>query len=200
MRPQHVNRRQRGWLLEALQRELGGALCGLRAAVWGLAFKPGTDDMREAASLTLVRRLRRAGVSVALYDPVAMDNARRLLPRDPHIQWCASAEAALEQADVLLLVTEWPEFRTIAPQRIAEALRLRLVCDGRNALDPVACAAAGLRLLQVGRPVREAAHLGAAADAAALERDAVPLERNPAPLDRDAAMPAGHATVRAVAT
>ncbi len=183
---ERVNRHQRGWLLEALQRELGGALCGLRAAVWGLAFKPGTDDMREAASLTLVRRLRRAGASLALYDPVAMDNARRLLPRDPQIRWCASADAALQGADVLLLVTEWPEFRSIAPQRMADALRLRLVCDGRNTLDPVACAAAGLRLVQVGRPVREAAQLGAATDASRLERDV--------------AMETAHATVRAVAS
>jgi UDPglucose 6-dehydrogenase len=170
---ERVNRRQRGWLLKALQQELGGALCGLRVAIWGLAFKPGTDDMREAASLPLVRRLRRAGATLALYDPVAMENARRLLPRDPQVRWCASAADALQQADVLLLVTEWAEFRSFAPRRIGAALRLRLVCDGRNALDPAACAAAGLRLVQVGRPAPAIGGRGGRLDRAAGEGKAL---------------------------
>lgn len=151
---ERVNGRQRSWPFEALLRDLGSgaALRGLRAAVWGLAFKPGTDDMREAPSLALIERLCRAGVYLNLYDPVAMDNARAVIKPDRRLRWCASADETLDQADVLLLVTEWPEFVAFDPARVASTLRLRTVYDGRNALDVEAWTGAGLRLVQVGRP------------------------------------------------
>jgi UDPglucose 6-dehydrogenase len=150
---ERVNNRQRCWAFEALQRDIGSrsGLRGLRAAIWGLAFKPGTDDVREAPSLTLIDRLCRAGVSVNLYDPVAMRNARACLGTSRRIAWASSATAALRKADVLLLVTEWPEFVAFDPGRVAAALALRAVYDGRNALDATAWCAAGLRLVQVGR-------------------------------------------------
>ena len=150
---ERVNGRQRCWPLEALRRDLGGwpALRGLRVAMWGLAFKPGTDDMREAPSLLLIERLRRAGVHLQLHDPAAMANAQALVGRDTGIRWCASAADALDDADALMLVTEWPEFVAFAPEAAASALRLRSVFDGRNALDAAAWGAAGLRVFQVGR-------------------------------------------------
>lgn len=108
--------------------------------------------MREAPSLALIDQLCRAGVSVNVYDPAAMRNARACLGTNRRIAWAASATAALRKADVLLLVTEWPEFVAFDPGRVAAALTLRAVYDGRNALDAAAWRAAGLRLVQVGRP------------------------------------------------
>ena len=151
---ERVNSRQLCWPLHAMQRDLSGphGLRGLRAALWGLSFKPGTDDLREAPSLTLIERLCAAGVSVAVYDPVAMPRARELLGARRALHWCDSAWAALDGADVLLLVTEWDEFLTCAPARVAAALGMRTVYDGRNALDAARWRAAGLRVVQVGRP------------------------------------------------
>ena len=151
---ERVNSRQRAWPLDALRREVGGwpAVRGLRVALWGLAFKPGTDDMREAPSLLLIERLRRAGAQLSVFDPQAMPNARARVGADPGIRWCESAAAALANADALMLVTEWPEFTAFEPGRVASSLRLGCVFDGRNVLDAVAWNAAGLRLFQVGRP------------------------------------------------
>ena len=151
---ERVNNRQRCWAFEALQRDIGsrGGLRGLRAAIWGLAFKPGTDDVREAPSLTLIDRLCRAGVNVSVYDPAAMRNARACLGTNRRIAWATSAGAALRHADVLLLVTEWPEFVAFDAGRVAAALTRRTVYDGRNALDAATWRAAGLRLVQIGRP------------------------------------------------
>jgi len=151
---ERVNSRQRSWPLHAMQRDLGGprGLRGLHVALWGLSFKPGTDDVREAPSLTLIERLCAEGVSVAVYDPAAIPRARQMLGDSRALRWCDSAWAALENADVLLLVTEWDEFLTCAPARVAAALRLRTVYDGRNALDAARWRAAGLRVVQIGRP------------------------------------------------
>jgi UDPglucose 6-dehydrogenase len=142
------------WPVERLARELGGAwaLKGLRAAVWGLAFKPGTDDLRAAASLVVVKSLLEAGADVRVYDPVAMRHAVQALPAHPALHCAASAADALAGADVMLLLTEWPEFVDFPPQRAAAALRGNLVLDGRNVLPAERWAAAGLRVLQVGRP------------------------------------------------
>ena len=170
---ERVNRRQHRWPLAALRRDFGNgeALRGLHAAVWGLSFKPGTDDMRDAPSVPLIERLCRAGVELTLYDPAAMDNARQCLPVSAKLHWADSAAVALEQADVLLLLTEWPEFVSFAPERAAAKLRLRIVYDGRNALDRVTWRAAGLRLVQIGRPDH------AADDAAQARQPALPASR-----------------------
>ncbi len=151
---ERVNNRQRSWAFDTLQKDIGSraALRGLRVALWGLAFKPGTDDMREAPSLALIDRLWRAGVAISAYDPAAMANARACVGDNHRVTWAPSAEAALDGADVLVLVTEWPEFVAFGPARVAAALALRTVYDGRNALDAPAWTAAGLRLVQVGRP------------------------------------------------
>ncbi len=151
---ERINDRQRCWAFNELQRDMGSRarLRGLHVAVWGLAFKPGTDDVRCAPSLALVDRLMRAGVRLALYDPVAMANARAALTLERRTQWAASAREALAGADVLVLVTEWREFVEFDPAQAAAELRLRTVYDGRNALDAARWTGAGLRVVQVGRP------------------------------------------------
>jgi UDPglucose 6-dehydrogenase len=151
---ERINDRQRCWAFNELQRDMGSRarLRGLRVALWGLAFKPGTDDVRCAPSLALVDRLVRAGVRLTLYDPVAMANARATLPQGRRISWAGSAREALVGADVLMLVTEWDEFVQFDPDTVAAELRLRMVYDGRNALDAMRWTDAGLRVVQVGRP------------------------------------------------
>lgn len=155
---ERVNERHRHWPVERLAQAYGGrsALRGLRVAVWGLAFKPGTDDLREAASLVVLRELIDAGAAVAAYDPVAMRNAVATVPAHPRLEWRASAADALTNANVLVLLTEWREFIDFPPERVAEHLKDALVIDGRNALPAARWEAAGLQLHQVGRPLGEA--------------------------------------------
>lgn len=146
------------WPLRQLSAAVGGddGLGGLRVAVWGIAFKPGTDDIREAASGIVLRGLLDGGAHVQAYDPVAMPNAVALYAGEPRLRWCASAAEALAGADALLLLTEWPEFIGFPPERAAAAMRGTRVFDGRNVLPAGHWAAAGLELHQVGRPVAPA--------------------------------------------
>ena len=151
---ERVNDRQRCWAFREMQRDAGSRarLRGLRVALWGLAFKPGTDDVCSAPSLALVDCLVSAGVHVSLYDPAAMPNARRVIAGHRRIVWADSAAAALAGTDVLVLATEWPEFVDFDPAAVARELRLRTVYDGRNALDAAEWGNAGLRVRQIGRP------------------------------------------------
>ncbi|WP_027284651.1 UDP-glucose dehydrogenase family protein [Rubritepida flocculans] len=126
-----------------------GAPAGKRVAVLGLAFKPETDDMREAPSLAILPRLVSAGVEVVAFDPVAMPNARPLLPAA--VSYAGNALAAAEGADAVMLLTEWNEFRAITPERLKAAMRGRLIFDCRNAWDPLAMREAGLDYRGVGR-------------------------------------------------
>ncbi len=126
-----------------------GAPEGKRVAVLGLAFKPETDDMREAPSLAILPRLVSAGVEVVAFDPVAMPNARPLLPAA--VSYAGNALAAAEGADAVMLLTEWNEFRAITPERLKAAMRGRLIFDCRNAWDPLAMREAGLDYRGVGR-------------------------------------------------
>jgi UDPglucose 6-dehydrogenase len=169
---ERINDRQRCWAFNELQRDMGSRkrLRGLRVAIWGLAFKPGTDDVRCAPSLALADRLARAGVQLALYDPVAMANARAALAFERRTFWAASAREALEGADALVLVTEWAEFVEFDPDAVASALRLRTVYDGRNALDAARWTDAGLRVVQVGRPTLPPSKRGIRLNLAAEER------------------------------
>ena len=155
---EQVNARQQRWAFERLERFYAatGGLCGRRIALWGLAFKPGTDDLREAPSLALIEQLLGAGAHVAAYDPVAQPNAQRQLGAPERLTWCPHAGAALAGAHALVLATEWEEFRRFDARAVAAALHDGLVLDGRNVLDPVAWSAAGLYLQQVGRPRRPA--------------------------------------------
>lgn len=128
----------------------GGDVKGKRIAVLGLAFKPETDDMRDAPSLVVVPALMAAGAEVAAYDPEGTAFARQLLPAG--VRFAASATAALEGADAAVLLTEWNEFRALPPERLKSAMRGDVFCDFRNVYDPVAMRAAGFTYLSIGRP------------------------------------------------
>jgi UDPglucose 6-dehydrogenase len=153
-----VNRHQVDRTVVKLERGLAG-LRGKTVAVLGLAFKPQTDDVRSAPALALVRRLIDRGATVRAYDPVASAPARAAL-REP-VELCGEKYAALEGADALLLATEWNEFRALDFRRCAALMRGDLVVDGRNAFDPNAVRAAGLRYVGVGRAAAPAAPAGA---------------------------------------
>jgi UDPglucose 6-dehydrogenase len=142
-----VNELQKRRVIGKLHKHLG-ALAGKRVALLGLAFKPNTDDMREASSLVLSARLQADGATVLAYDPVAEEQARALVSG---ITFADSPLAAVEQADAVVLVTEWREFLELDWKLVAEAMSGKLVVDGRNALDPDAIRAAGLLYEGIGR-------------------------------------------------
>jgi UDPglucose 6-dehydrogenase len=142
-----VNELQKRRVIGKLHKHLGG-LVGRRVALFGLAFKPNTDDMREASSLVLSARLNADGASVAAYDPVAEQQARKLVSG---MSFAGSPLEAAKDADAVVLVTEWPEFLQLDWRLVAEAMRGNLVIDGRNALDPEALRAAGLVYEGIGR-------------------------------------------------
>ncbi|MGO9816520.1 MAG: UDP-glucose dehydrogenase family protein [Acidocella sp.] len=128
----------------------GGDVTGKTIAVLGLAFKPGTDDMREAPSLPLVRGLISRGAQVQAFDPEAMNQARPLLPES--VKLAADSTEALTGADALVLVTEWNEFRALAPAKLKELMRGNVVIDLRNVFDPKAMRDAGFAYSGIGRP------------------------------------------------
>ena len=142
-----VNELQKRRVIGKLQKHLGG-LVGKRVALFGLAFKPNTDDMREASSLVLSARLNADGADVTAYDPVAEEQARALVSG---ISFADSPLDAVAGADAVVLVTEWSEFMNLDWKLVAEAMRGDLVIDGRNALDPDAVRAAGLLYEGIGR-------------------------------------------------
>jgi UDPglucose 6-dehydrogenase len=146
-----VNQRQRGILVEKINAFFGGELAGRTVALWGLAFKANTDDVREASSLTVIDGLTRAGARVRAYDPVALDTARAALGANPAVEFVSSAEQALNGADVLAVVTEWREFRSPDFDVLAQKLAARAIFDGRNLYDPAAVRAAGLAYFGIGR-------------------------------------------------
>ncbi len=142
-----VNELQKRRVIGKLHKHLGG-LVGKRVALLGLAFKPNTDDMREASSLVLSARLNADGATVAACDPVAEEQARKLVSS---ISFADSALDAVDGADAVVLVTEWPEFIDLDWQAVAQAMRGTLVIDGRNALDAGAVRGAGLVYEGIGR-------------------------------------------------
>jgi UDPglucose 6-dehydrogenase len=146
-----VNDAQKRVLVDKIVARLGDDLAGRRFALWGLAFKPDTDDMREAPSRVVIDALRARGASVAAYDPVAMDEARRIYAGANDVAFAASPYAALDGADGLVVVTEWKEFRSPSFARIRESLATPLVFDGRNLYDPADVRAAGLEYFGIGR-------------------------------------------------
>jgi UDPglucose 6-dehydrogenase len=142
-----VNELQKRRVIGKLQHRLGD-LAGKRVALLGLAFKPQTDDMREASSLVLAARLQAAGAEVSAYDPVAHEEARELL-RGVH--FAETAIEAVRDCDAAVLVTEWPEIVGLDFDRVAREMRGDVLIDGRNALDPDKMRAAGLRYEGIGR-------------------------------------------------
>ncbi len=147
-----ANRRQKQRLLEKIRGRFGEQLDGRHFAIWGLSFKPNTDDMREAPSRVVINGLLARGASVAAYDPVAMEEAKRLFAKDPGVRFAPSTVGALDGADALIIVTEWKEFRSPDFDDMKKRLKSPVVFDGRNLYDPVMMRNAGIEYFSVGRP------------------------------------------------
>ena len=146
-----VNDRQKGVLFDKINAYFGGNLRGRTLALWGLAFKPNTDDMREAPSRNLMESLWSAGATVRAYDPIAMSEARRIYGERPDLVLSENAEQALAGADALAILTEWQEFRSPDFDGIRDALRSPAIFDGRNLYDPAFVRSFGLRYFAIGR-------------------------------------------------
>ena len=147
-----VNARQKRVLFEKVQAEFGADLTGRTFALWGLAFKPNTDDMRAASSRVLMEQLWAAGARVQAFDPVAMDETRRIYGERPDLELCANAQDALQNADALILITEWTSFRSPDFEQIRSTLKQPVIFDGRNLYDPDLLANLGIRYHAIGRP------------------------------------------------
>ena len=148
---EQVNEAQKHVLGAKIRARFGADLSGRRFAIWGLAFKPETDDLREAPARTLIADLLGAGAAVRAYDPAAGDGARRLYAGEPKVEIAASALAALEGADALAIVTEWREFRSPDFAALKARLKTPAVFDGRNLYDPAAMRAQGIEYHPIGR-------------------------------------------------
>lgn len=153
---QAVNADQKQLLFRRIAAHFGGELAGRTIALWGLAFKPNTDDMREAPSRVLMEALWQAGARVRAYDPVAMGEAKRLYGDrldglQPALALCASAAETLEGAEALAIVTEWQEFRSPDFDLLKEKLASPVVFDGRNLYDPMIMARRGFTYFAIGR-------------------------------------------------
>ena len=148
---QRVNLSQRRLLFDRISDYFGGQLEGRAIALWGLSFKPNTDDMREASSRTLMEALWEAACTVRAYDPVAMDVARRLYPDQSRLVLCPSAEEAVLGADALAIATEWREFRSPDFGVLRSSLKAPVIFDGRNVFEPEHMKQIGFEYFGVGR-------------------------------------------------
>jgi UDPglucose 6-dehydrogenase len=146
-----VNARQKQVLFQKIQQHFAGDLRGRSFALWGLAFKPNTDDMREAPALTLIELLLKAGASVRAYDPVAHAEAQRIFAGRAGFTLAKSAYEAAQGADALAIVTEWQEFRSPDFERLKETLKAPVIFDGRNLYDPAMLVRFGLTYYAIGR-------------------------------------------------
>lgn len=152
-----VNERQKTILTQRLMEHLGGSLKGKTVAIWGLAFKPRTDDVRRAPSLKIMEELFLNGAKVKAFDPVAAKNALEAsrVPFDS----CESPIETIDGADALLIVTEWPEFRALNWRTIKSKMKQPLVFDGRNLFDPAKMKEAGIEYFGIGRQIRSQTHV-----------------------------------------
>jgi UDPglucose 6-dehydrogenase len=146
---EEVNQAQKLRLSEKLRDALGDDLTGVRVAVWGLAFKPQTDDMRDAPSLTLIEDMLAAGASVCAHDPAAMHEARHKL--NDRITYAETNYDALVGADALVVVTDWNEYRHPDFARVKSTLKRPVIIDGRNLYDPAKMAGLGFTYHSIGR-------------------------------------------------
>lgn len=146
-----INRRRRQRTVDLVAELAGGSLAGVKVAALGAAFKPNSDDIRDAPALDVARMLNEAGAKVAVYDPAAMENARRSYP---DLTYADTLEEAVTGAQVVALLTEWEEFRSADPYMLAELVTARCIVDGRHALDADKYRAAGWDYRALGRPVQ----------------------------------------------
>jgi UDPglucose 6-dehydrogenase len=147
-----VNSRQRARMVEILMSELK-ILKGRKIGILGLSFKPFTDDLRDAPAFDISVRLLERGAKVVAFDPVSMDRAKKEW-KGTEIEYASTAEAVFSEADAVLLVTEWPEFKGIAFETCAASMKNRLILDGRGLLDPARLASSGIRLITLGKSSR----------------------------------------------
>jgi len=144
-----VNTGRRAAMVERTRNAVGGSLLGARIAVLGAAFKPNSDDVRDSPAINVAGQMQLHGAEVSVYDPKAMENSRRVFPA---LNYAASALDACEQADAVLILTEWAEFTELSPQLLADQVRAKVIIDGRNCLDPEQWRRHGWTYLGVGRP------------------------------------------------
>ena len=147
-----ANRNQKQRLLEKVRMRFGEQLDGRNFAIWGLAFKPNTDDMREAPSRVVINGLLSRGARVSAYDPVAMGEAGKIFAKEPGVRFASSTVSALDGADALIIVTEWKEFRSPDFDDMKRRLKTPVVFDGRNLYDPMAMREYGIEYFSMGRP------------------------------------------------
>ncbi len=145
-----ANERQLLWVTEQIESTLGNVK-GKTIAVLGLSFKPNTDDIREAPSLSIIQNLLHHGADIRVYDPAAMDNTMRILPE---LTYCSDSYQACSGADAVVIVTEWNQFRSLDFQRLMSLLKQPCFFDLRNIYDPQKMAALGFRYQSVGRTAR----------------------------------------------
>ena len=148
---QDANERQKGVVAEKVVRRFGDGLAGRRFAIWGLAFKPNTDDMREAPSRVVLDALMRRGASVCAYDPVAMEEARKIYQGVHAVSFAGSAMEAVEGADALVIMTEWKAFRSPDFAGLKRALKEPVIFDGRNLYEPAVVRGHGIEYHAIGR-------------------------------------------------
>jgi UDPglucose 6-dehydrogenase len=151
-----VNEAQKLRLVAKVCARLGDDLRGKRIALWGLAFKPETDDMRDAPSRVLISELTARGARICAYDPIAMTEARRIYASQPSVEFADDPMTALNGADALVIVTEWKEFRSPDFASIRSRLKRPLVFDGRNLYDPKAIQSVGMEYFAMGRSPMDA--------------------------------------------
>ncbi|NMM27761.1 MAG: UDP-glucose/GDP-mannose dehydrogenase family protein [Glaciimonas sp.] len=148
---EEANETQKHLLLHKIRARFGGDLTGKNFALWGLAFKPNTDDMRAASSRVVIQGLWEMGATVTAYDPVAMLESKRIFGEDPRLMYASSPMAALQNADALTIVTEWKEFRVPDFDAIKAALKTPTIFDGRNLYDPSQVRSHGIEYFAIGR-------------------------------------------------
>ncbi|QDC79523.1 UDP-glucose dehydrogenase family protein [Candidatus Methylopumilus universalis] len=148
---EEVNDLQKYVLPKKIKKQFGESLKDKHFALWGLAFKPNTDDMREASSRVLIDELIKAGATITAYDPVAMDEGKRIFKDEKNLTFADTQEEALKNADALIIVTEWTEFRSPDFALIKASLKSPMIFDGRNLYDPKVVRALGFNYYPIGR-------------------------------------------------
>jgi UDPglucose 6-dehydrogenase len=148
---EEVNDLQKFVLPKKIKKQFGESLKGKHFALWGLAFKPNTDDMREASSRVLINELIKVGATITAYDPVAIDEGKRIFKDEKNITFADTQDEALKNADALIIVTEWTEFRSPDFALIKSSLKSPMIFDGRNLYDPKAVRALGFHYFPIGR-------------------------------------------------
>lgn len=150
---ERVNEKQKSFLFDKIVKHFGKDLKGKTFGIWGLAFKPNTDDMREAPALVMIEKLAAAGAAIRAYDPVAIHEAKKHIGKNVKIQFVDNPYNALESADALVLMTEWNEFRNPDFSKIKSLLKSEVIFDGRNVYDPMNMKDQGFTYFAVGRAI-----------------------------------------------